>query len=254
MKIDNLPRRQFATTLAGLAGAGVARAQQPAKPDFNGVWMTNVVGRGRPQCQWTSAKLPFTSKGEQVFNNNKPGKGPRQAPPANGNDPIGGANPPGLYRALIYNRPFEMLQFPNRIIQIFEWTKVWRTIYTDGRPVPDDVAAGPFWYGYSVGKWEGDTLAVTTVALDERAWIDEWGSQISADAKVEEHWKRTAPGTLQLQITVHDPTFYSKPWSSDPLPYTLQKKDVELSEIIMSPMDEAIFNDRIRNPAGTPSK
>ena len=61
-----------------------------------------------------------------------------------GNDPIGGAKPPGLYRALIYTRPFEFMQQADKVVQLFEWGQVWRAIYTDGRPVPDDIPAGPY--------------------------------------------------------------------------------------------------------------
>ena len=237
------------------AAAPLALAQQTAKSSVNlsGVWLAGGGRGSRPQSEWSTEPLPFTPKGLATFQANKPGKGPRQAPPAFGNDPIGGANPPGLYRALIYSRPFEFVQLPDKLIQMFEWGRVWRAIYTDGRPVPDDVPAGPYWYGYSVGKWEGDTLVVTTLALDERAWFDEWGVPFSGEARVEERWQRIAPDKIQLKITVHDPVTYSKPWTSSPVMYTLQH-GVEPEEIIFSPMDENVFNDRIRNPAGMPAK
>ena len=241
--------------LAVLAAVPQVRAQQTAKPAVNlsGVWLTPGRYTSRPQSEWSTEALPFTPKGLKIFQANKPGKGPRQAPPAFGNDPIGGANPPGLYRTLIYFRPFEFVQLPDKVIQLFELGRIWRAIYTDGRPVPDDVPAGPYWYGYSVGKWEGDTLVVTTLALDERAWFDEWGVPFSEEARIEERWQRTAPDKLQLKITVHDPVMYSKPWTSSPIVYDLQH-GVEPQEIIFSPMDENVFNERIRNPAGTPAR
>lgn len=233
-----------------------AVAQQAAKPpvDFNGVWLVRAPAGNRPQSEWSIETLPFTAKGRAAFDANKPGKGPREIPPALGNDPIGGANPAGLYRTLIYPRPMQMVQIPGQVIQLFEWGRVFRIIYTDGRPVPDDIPEGPFWYGYSVGKWEGDSLVVTSLVLDERAWFDEWGTPFTANARVEERWKRTGPDKLQVQLTVNDPEFYSKPWVSSPVTFTLQKKDVELREIMMSPMDEAVFNEKIRNPAGLPVK
>jgi hypothetical protein len=221
--------------------------------DFSGVWLTPGGYNGRPESEWSTERLPFTPKGRQAFDANKPGKGPRQGPPALGNDPIGGANPPGLYRTLIYNRPFEIVQLRDKVVQLFEWSKVWRVIYTDGRPAPNEIPAGPYWYGYSTGKWQGGTLVVTTIGLDERAWFDEWGTPISPDAKIEERWQKTAPGKLQLKIAVNDPAFYSKAWTSSPIVYTIQKK-MEPLEIIMSPMDEAVFNERIRNPAGSPGR
>jgi len=236
--------------------AGLAGAQQ--RPDFSGVWLRqggNQGGRGdvrNPQSQWSQEALPFTAKGRATFEANRPGKGPRMVPPAQGNDPIGGANPNGLYRALIYGRNFEFVQTPTKVIQMFEWGRVFRQIYADGRKAPNEVPDGPYWYGYSVGRWDGDTLVVQTLALDNRAWLDEWGTPFSDEAKVEERWTRTGD-RLELRITVTDPVMYEKAWTSAPVNYALQKK-TELQEIIFAPMDEQVFNDRIRNPAGTGAK
>ncbi|MBZ5674489.1 MAG: hypothetical protein LAP61_09610 [Acidobacteriia bacterium] len=216
---------------------------------LDGVWVRGGgAGRGGPTTQWSPDALAFTPAGQKQLEANKSGKGPRAVVPAFGNDPMGGANPPGLYRTLIYNRPFEMVQLPGRVVQLFEWAKIWRVIWTDGRPVPDDIPEGPYWYGYSVGKWEGDTLVVQTMALDERAWFDEWGTPFSSDARVEERWRRVSKDKMELVIKVTDPTFYVKPWVSDPKIYTLQPKG-ELIEMIFAPMDEIQFNNRIRDPA-----
>lgn len=240
-------------------------AQQAAKPpsakvpDFTGVWLLTGGGGGggnafskRPQSQWSDTELPFTAAGKAKFLANKPGKGPRMIKPVYGNDPIGGANPPGLMRSLVYSRPVEIDQVPGKLIQLFAWGRIFRIVYTDGRPVPDDVPQGPFWYGYSVGHWEDDTLVVNTLALDGRAWLDEWGTPFSDDARIEERWQRTSADTLQLKITVTDPTIYATPWTSAAINYKLQH-GVEPEEIIFSPMDENAFNNAIRNPAGLPA-
>ena len=220
-----------------------------AQKALDGVWVRGGGGgRSGPTTQWSPDALAFSPAGQKQLDANKPGKGPRAVVPAFGNDPMGGANPPGLYRTLIYNRPFEMVLLPGRVVQMFEWAKIWRVIWTDGRPVPGDIPEGPYWYGYSVGKWEGDTLVVETMALDERAWLDEWGTPFSADAKVEERWRRVSNERMELVIKVTDPTFYSKPWVSDPKVYSLQPKG-ELIEMIFAPMDEIQFNNRIRDPA-----
>ena len=238
-------------TVAVLLSVPLAKAQQKAKPpvDLNGVWLTSGRFPGHPQSQWSTEMLPFTPKGLEMFQANKPGKGPRQAPPAFGNDPIGGANPPGLLRAISYFRPFEFVQLQDKVLQLFEFGRIWRTVYTDGRPVPADVPAGPYWYGYSVGRYEGSTLVVNTMALDERAWMDEWGTPMSANAKIEERWQRTAPDKLQVKITVNDPVIFTRVWTSSPVEYTLQH-GYDPQEIIFAPIDETVFNDRIRNPAG----
>ena len=191
------------------------------------------------------------ARGVGQFNANKPGKGPRQAPPAFGNDPLGDANPPGLLRTLVYFRPIDMIQRPDRIVQLFEYAHFWRTIWTDGRAVPED--PGPYWYGYSVGRWEGDTLVVQTVGLDARAWLDEWGTPFSEEAKITERWRKVDANTVQMTITVDDPRTFAKPWTSDPRTLRLQPKgspNGEVLEVIFAPMDEKEFNERVRNPAG----
>jgi hypothetical protein len=220
---------------------------------LDGVWVRGGGGRGGGQMsQWTSEPLPFTPAGRAAFDDSVPGKGPRQQPPALGNDPLGDSNPPGLYRTLVYNRPFEVIQLEDKVVQLFEWDKSWRVIYTDGREVPGDVPTGPFWYGYSVGEWEGSTLVVQTVGLDGRAWFDEWGTPFSDRTRVEERWRRVDPNTLELTLRVEDPDLFTRPWTSDPATYRLQTPaplDGEVLEMIFAPIDEDLFNSRIRDPA-----
>jgi len=228
---------------------------QDADKTLTGVWLRSAGNsESYPQTQWFPSNLPFTPAGQAAFDANIPGKGPRQTMPAFGNDPLGQANPPGLYRTLVYGRPMEMVQLPDRVIQLFEWGKHWRTIWTDGRPVPDALVAGPYWYGYSVGTWEGDTLVVQTVGLDGRAWLDEWGTPFTDFTEVEERWRRADENTLTLQITVKDDELYAEPWTSDLKTFRLQSPDSlngELMEQIFAPIDEIEFNQRIRDPAAS---
>ncbi len=219
---------------------------------LSGVWYPESSFEGFPMSQWTAEELPFTTAGRARFDANVPGKGPRETLPALGNDPLGTANPPGLYRTLIYPRPWEFIQLPDRVVQLFEWGKHWRTIWTDGRDVAEELVAGPYWYGYSVGEWQGDTLVVTTNNLDGRQWFDEWGTPISEyDATIEERWRRIDDSTLELTITVMDAEIYASPWVSAPKRYALQSQSSvtgEPLEQIFAPIDEAVFNERVRDP------
>jgi len=224
-----------------------------AQPDLSGVLSRSSGSRGYPMSQWSPGELPFSAAGRAQFDANIPGKGPRQTMPALGNDPLGDANPPGLYRTLVYGRPWEFIQLDNKIVQIFEWGKHWRTIWTAGRDVPDVIVAGPYWYGYSVGEWEGDTLVVKTVGLDGRAWLDEWGTPFSDFALIEERWRRNGD-EVELTITVNDPDLYSEPWTSDTKTFAYQSPDSlngELMEQIFAPIDEMEFNRLIRDPAAS---
>ena len=227
--------------------------QLAAQADLSGVWLRGSGSQDYPMSQWSDGQLPFSAQGRAQFDANIPGKGPRQTMPAFGNDPLGDANPPGLYRTLVYGRPWEFIQLGDKVVQIFEWGKHWRTIWTDGREVPDVIVAGPYWYGYSVGEWEGDTLVVNTVGLDGRAWLDEWGTPFSDFALIEERWRRVGD-TLQMTITVNDPDLYSEAWTSDTKIFNLQGPDTlngELMEQIFAPIDEMEFNSRIRDPAAS---
>lgn len=248
------PFVKFAVLLCAscvMFGVASAQAQSPA---LTGVWLRSSGSNGYPMSQWSPNELPFTAAGRAAFDANKPGKGPRQQMPAFGNDPLGQANPPGLYRTLVYGRPIEVVQLPDRVIQLFEWGKHWRTIWTDGRPVPDALVAGPFWYGYSVGEWQGDTLVVKTVGLDGRAWLDEWGTPYTDLTEVEERWRRRDAQTLELTLTVTDAELYSQPWTSDVKTYSFETPDSlngELMEQIFAPIDEMQFNEDIRDRAAS---
>lgn len=239
-----------------LSAAPAVLAQEGLSANLSGVWLApggrlnpvQVDRSANPESKWSDESLPFTAEGRAAFEANRPGRGPRAAAPNEVNDSLEGGNPQGLYRSLLYARPFKLVQTPEGLIQLFSWGLSWRIIYTDGRPVPDNVAAGPFWYGHSVGAWQGDTLVATTLALDERAWLDEWGTPFSMEARIEERWQRIAPDRLQLQITVNDPVFYTRPWTSVPVTYALQP-GVDPVEIIFAPMDMDMFNLTLREPS-----
>lgn len=172
--------------------------------------------------------------------------------PALGNDPLGGANPPGLYRTIGYDllRPWEFIVLEDRVLQIFEWGKHWRSIWTDGRELPDESVAGPFWYGVSVGEWQGDILVVRTNGLDGRQWLDGWGTPLSDFTTFEERWSLDEDGNLQIVLTVDDPGLYTRAWTSDPIKFSKQDRDSpngEVTEQIFAPIDEIEFNTRVRD-------
>lgn len=241
-----------ATGLTPSLKSAFAQPADETMGDLSGVWMPVTRTRGFPMTQWSPDALPLTAEGRAMFDANIPGKGPRETLPANGNDPIGMANPPGLYRTLVYPRPWEFIQTEEKVVQTFEWGKHWRAIWTDGRAVAEEMVSGPYWYGYSVGRWTGGTLVVTTNNIDGRQWLDEWGTPISEyDAVVEERWRRVGEDRLELTITVRDAKVYSRAWTSTVMAYERQpKRSVagEPIEQIFAPIDEILFNETIRDP------
>jgi hypothetical protein len=87
-----------------------------------------------------------------------------------------------------------------------------RTIYTDGRPHPKDLA--PSYYGHSTGKWEGDTLVVDSVGFNESFWMDRYGFPHTEKLHMIERFTRQDSITMKYEVTIDDPGAYTAPWSS----------------------------------------
>ena len=86
-----------------------------------------------------------------------------------------------------------------------------RQIYTDGRPLPKD--PDPTWMGYSVARWNGDTLVVDTIGLNDQAWLDGFGHPRSESMHITERYRRRDFGHMDLEITFDDPKYYTRPFS-----------------------------------------
>ena len=140
----------------------------------------------------------------------------RAVQPALGNDPQGTCNPLGASRLVLFNQQSEIIVLPDRILQHVDQTNAWRTLWMDGRQLPEPGAVDyPRWHGYSVARWEGNTLVVETVGQDDRTWVDVAGFPISWQAHLEERYTRTAYDTLELRMVLTDPLYYEEPWVSD---------------------------------------
>jgi hypothetical protein len=231
--------------VAALSVVAIAQSVPQNAGDLSGVWEASS-GPRRSIAEGSAVAPSMTASGKARFDANKPSYGPRAIPPALGNDPIGECNPLGVPRILLAERPMEIIQLPGRVLQFVERPQMWRTIWTDGRKLPED--PDPAWYGYSVGRWEGDTLFVETIGVDERTWLDQFGYPHSGDMRVEERWRRVNRDTLELKMTIDDPKTYSKPVTIQPKLFKLQPKG-ELRSEPCAPIEEESFNRRIRNPA-----
>ena len=105
----------------------------------------------------------------------------------------------------------KFIQTPGLLIILSESNATYRQIFTDGRPLPE--VEQPTFNGYSVGKWEGDTLVVQTVGLKDGMWLDRSGSPQTDAAKVTEKFRRVSYGKLEIELTVDDPKAYTAPWT-----------------------------------------
>jgi hypothetical protein len=181
-----------------------------------------------------------------------------------GNAPWYVCNPMGFPRIVLDNEPLEIVMLKDRVLQLFQWEWTLRELWLDGRQLPSGENLdnlGPAWYGHSVARWEGDTLVVQTTGLDERAWLDNNGDPKSFNAVIEERYRRTSPDTIEFELKMTDPKFYTAPWVSAKKGYKrIPLNEVTLSgwkglysgntDAICAPMNEAEdYNKRIRDPA-----
>jgi hypothetical protein len=105
---------------------------------------------------------------------------------------------------------FKMIQAPKEIVLLTELNSPARQIYTDGRALPKD--PDPTWMGYSVGKWDGDTLVVETTGLNDRGWLDGFGHPRSEQMHITERYHRRDFGHMDLDFTFNDPKYYTRPF------------------------------------------
>jgi len=137
----------------------------------------------------------------------------------NKDNPDANCLPMGFLQFHQQPQPRKIIQTPTLILIEYEANYGLRHIYLDGRKLPPQGEPQPWWYGYSVGHWEGDTLVVETNNLrgaedsPNDGWLDVNGSPYSREAKFTERFRRPTYGHLQIDLTLEDPKAYTKPWT-----------------------------------------
>jgi len=108
--------------------------------------------------------------------------------------------------------PQKLVQTEEALIILDEYMDQYRQIFLDGRPLPKDPY--PYFKGYSVARWEGDTLVVDTMGFKDGIWLDAKGNPLTDQARTTERIRRPNFGSLEIQITVDDPKAYTRPWTT----------------------------------------
>jgi hypothetical protein len=138
---------------------------------------------------------------------------------SNKDNPDANCLPMGLTQFHMQPQPRKIVQTPTLIVILYEANYGLRYIYTDGRALPPQGEPQPWWYGYSVGRWEDDTLIVETNNLRGAesspydGWLDVRGSPYSDQTKFVERFRRPVFGKLEIDVTVDDPKSYTKPFT-----------------------------------------
>jgi hypothetical protein len=104
----------------------------------------------------------------------------------------------------------KIIQTPDLIV-ILNPDLTYRQIFMDGRPLETD--PNPTWMGYSVGRWEGDTLVVESAGFNDKTWLDHDGHPHTEQLRVTERYRRRDFGHLDVEITLSDPGAYARPWT-----------------------------------------
>jgi hypothetical protein len=248
------------------------------KPDLSGVWETvpciscappDISGLGPAPTQGRGASAPagpapagtppagapaagLAGPGRFVFGNVGAGQ-PDGAPyqpwaaelvkkrmAANSKDnPDAHCLPMGIMQLTSHPYPRKIIQTPTEVVIIYEGSGTTvREVFLDGRPLPDKDAE-PWWNGYSVGRWEGDTLVVETSGFMDDGWLDVRGSPLTSAGKLTERFRRVNFGYLENAVTIDDPKAYTKPFTATV--YYRIAVDTQLIEFVCLDKDAAHY-------------
>jgi hypothetical protein len=197
----------------GGANGPAAAAPEPSRPaprlpdgkiDLSGVW-TDGGGQSIDQlmkpAELDAVLLPKTKQLMQSRND--------------GMDPYNYCLPGGPLR-ITGGFAWRFLQHPTvnstHIFMVQEGNAhTYRQIFMDGRKHPEDPS--PTWYGHSIGRWDGDTLVIDTIGLNDRFWLDGSGIQHTEQLHMVERWTRTNFTTMRRDVTFEDPGAFAKPFT-----------------------------------------
>jgi len=174
-------------------------------PDLSGIWepaspkyLRNLAADLKPE------EVPYQPWAKALVEARADGSHAREESDAN-------CLPQGVPKIGAAPAPWKIVQTPGLIVVIHEAFNLWRQIFLDGRQLAEDV--NPSWLGYSIGKWDGDTLVVDTRGFNGKTWLDQAGKPTTEALHVTERYRRKNIGTMEIQITIDDPKAYTKPWT-----------------------------------------
>ncbi len=187
------------------------------KPDLSGIWQAAAEPRG--PGLYGLGESPNSKYFRDILSDFKPAEAPLTPAGAEmlqrhtqaGPNAIPGLNclPDGVPHADLLPEPFKIIQTPREIIMLYEVETTFRQIFTDGRAQLTDPS--PTWNGYSVGKWEGDTMVIDTLGFNDQSWLDARGHGHSEDMRVEERFHRRDFGHMDVTVTITDPKTFTRP-------------------------------------------
>ena len=199
------------------------------KPDLSGVWTTDGSGPGEMErlfpglsdlavpgddprffskyfinvfADYKNEDVPIKPDALQIFL--------ARAKSFGKDNPTSHCLPAGVPMGDLLPVPRRFVHLPNLLVILYEGINPQRLIYLDGRT---HVLEQPAWLGYSVGRWEGDTLVVDTRGFNDRSWLDAFGHPRTEAMRIVERFTRRDFGHIDVQMTFDDSGAYTKPFS-----------------------------------------
>ncbi len=221
----NEPARGVPRTKDGKPNLAAPAPRTGGKPDFTGLWQTDMAAPGeiaRFLPDIVKSVVPGDDPStfhRYLFNvmaDYKPGEITLSADAEKmmkehqaASDALGPrCLPVSLPMTDMFPTPKRIVQTPAILVVLYEGD-LPRQIHMDGRKLPSN--PNPSWVGYSVGHWDGDALVIDTVGFTPRAPLDAFGHPRSEAMHLRERWRRRDFGHLEIEATIEDPQYYSKP-------------------------------------------
>src|SRR5579871_2044855 len=187
------------------------------KPDLSGIWQAEAEPRG--PGLYGLGESPNSKYFRDILSDFKAGEEPltpagvdlmrQHAAAGAAGNPTLNCLPDGVPHGDLLPEPFKIIQTPGEILVLYEVETTFRQIFTDGRKFPND--PNPTWNGYSVGRWEGDTLVVDSMGFNDLSWLDARGHGHSEEMRIEERFHRRDFGHMEVGVTITDPKVFTKP-------------------------------------------
>jgi hypothetical protein len=209
-----------------------------AQVDLHGVWQ--VKAHSTQLLPRALERPAFTPAGKEQYEKNRAAVAKHDVAV----DRVQRCASPGMPRIMLFPYPFEFLQESGYIAIVFGWNQVFRQIVLDGSR---DSYVLPSAMGFSSGRWDNDTLVVTTTDLSGTSLLDSRGLPHGEKLKLTEHLHLKKNGrTLEDRLTIDDPEFYVRPWDVE----------LEFDRLALAQPDEDVCLDRVAagHSPETPSK
>jgi hypothetical protein len=222
------------------------------KPDLSGIWQVQAEPRG-PGGLFGLGESPNSKYFRDVLSDFKPDERPltpagaellRKHGEPGAFNPTLNCLPDGVPHGDLLPEPFKIIHSAGVLVMLYEVETTFRQIFIDGRKLPADPA--PAWQGYSVGRWEGNTLVIETSGFNDRGWLDARGTGHSEAMRVEERFRRRDYGHLDLTITVTDPQTFTRPITFSVVEELLPDTDLFEHYCVENEKDDPHFPGRAR--------